>query len=91
VSVDGNAVVVRGLDCIDGTPLADLKSEARAGLGLGLVLVTDPGRGENGSQQGIKALIAGPGIDRGFQATVDQEHRKAVLSTPLVDGLCGML
>jgi tRNA (Thr-GGU) A37 N-methylase len=25
VAVEGNVVVVRGLDCIDGTPLIDLK------------------------------------------------------------------
>ena len=27
VSVDGNMVAVRGLDCLDGTPLVDLKPD----------------------------------------------------------------
>jgi tRNA (Thr-GGU) A37 N-methylase len=27
VAVDGNKLLVRGLDCLDGTPLIDLKPE----------------------------------------------------------------
>lgn len=33
VGVEGNAVLVRGLDCLDGTPLLDLKPEACAFAG----------------------------------------------------------
>lgn len=32
-SIDGNRVSVRGLDCLDGTPLIDIKPVSRAGRG----------------------------------------------------------